>query len=138
MSTNIQDLPYTPTVQFSTTTPNMELPSRDIPKQTIQHVADEQITPNYVPPLVHDYIGKVHYEPPKPKGDLLEEFRTPIILSILYFVFQLPMMNVFLMRMLPNQVALDGNLTPFGMMVKSAVFGMAYYGVLHILEKLKS
>ena len=139
MSTNIQDLPYTPTVQFATTTPNMELPSRDIPQQTINHVADEQIKPNYIPPPVPDYIGHVQYQKPtKPKEDWMEDFRIPIVLSILYFVFQMPMVNIFLMRLLPNQIADDGNLTPFGIMVKSACFGLAYYGVLHILEKLKS
>ena len=68
----------------------------------------------------------------------MEELRIPIVLSIMYFIFQLPMVNVFLMRLLPNQIAQDGNLTPFGIMVKSAFFGCAYYGAMHILEKLKS
>jgi hypothetical protein len=131
MSTNIQDLPYTPSA------PNQELPSRDIPQQTIHHVADPQINPTYVPPPKHDYIGQVHYQV-KPKEDWMEEFRIPILLSVLYFLFQMPMVNVFLVRMLPNQISSDGNLTSFGTMVKSAGFGVAYYAILYFLDKVKS
>jgi hypothetical protein len=68
----------------------------------------------------------------------MEEFRIPILLSVLYFLFQMPMVNVFLVRMLPNQISSDGNLTSFGTMVKSAGFGVGYYAILYFLDKVKS
>jgi len=55
MATNITDLPY------NTKT---ELPSRDIPRETIEHVADPQTTPTYMPPKPPPYIESqpIHVE----------------------------------------------------------------------------
>ena len=48
MTTNVADLPFN----------KAELPSRDVPRETISHVTDPQVTQSYVPPREPDYIDR--------------------------------------------------------------------------------
>lgn len=120
MSTPIADLPFTPT----------SLPERDIPRETIQHAADPQTTVNYMP-RQQEYIPAV-----APKYDyshLLDEFRVPIILSMLYFIFQLEFVQSFLQRTLPAMLQ-EGSQ---GVAVKSGLFGAAYYAITLLMLHFK-
>jgi hypothetical protein len=132
MSTNIEDLPYnTPVVKTA------ELPARDIPRETIQHTTDAQTTPNYIPPKQADYIEQQPvYQPPPVQNKLdkfLEEFRIPILLSILYFIFQLPMVQTFIMRMFPSVVQ-NNDLTTMGVVVKSIMFGLSFHVTMFTID----
>ncbi len=117
MSTNISELP------FNTKT---ELPSRDIPRETIDHVADPQVNNTYVPPKPPQYIQHV----PENKMDkLLDEFRIPIIVGILYFIFETPTVQGLFTRVLPTFKE-----TPF---LKSVCFGGLYYFALLGMEYIR-
>ena len=126
MSTNIDDLPY----NNSPIQKTVELPARDIPRETIAHTTDVQTTPNYIPQKQPDYIEQqpiYHQSPPSGKLEkFLEEFRIPILLSILYFIFQLPMVQAFIIRMFPS-VAQNNDLTTTGVVVKSIFFGLSFH-----------
>lgn len=119
MSTPIADLPFTPTA----------LPERDIPRETLQHAADPQTTANYMP-------RHPEYIPAAPKYDysyLMDEFRVPIILTMLYFLFQLEFFQSFLQRTLPATLQEP----PYGIAVKSVLYGAAYYGITFLMLHFK-
>ena len=120
MSTPIADLPFTPT----------SLPERDIPRETLQHAADPQVTANYMP-RQQEYIPAI-----APKYDysyLLDEFRVPLILAMLYFIFQLEFFQSFLQRTLPPTLHEGSN----GAAVKSVLYGGAYYGITFLMQHFK-
>jgi hypothetical protein len=137
MSTPISELPYnTATNTVSATT---ELPARDIPRETVNHTTDAQVTANYVPPKQPEYIEQqpVHYQQPtQSKIDkLFEEFKLPILLSVLYFIFQMPTVQSFIIRVFPS-VAHSGELTTLGVVVKSIMFGLAYHVSMFMMDYL--
>lgn len=116
-----------------------DLPSRDIPQQTASIVQDPQIKPNYVPPPPQDYIGEYNTAAQAQESIqrqhkrlqridfLFEEFRIPLIIAGLYFLFQLPAVNRFIMKLIPSLFDTDGNITFVGSIAKSALFGAYYY-----------
>jgi len=127
MSTPIAELPY----NTSTNTVSTPLPPRDIPRETIAQTVDPQVNTTYVPPKQPAYIEQqqVQYVQQPTQGKiekLLEEFKLPILLSVLYFIFQLPAVNSFIIRMVPS-VAHNSELTMVGIAVKSLLYGMAYH-----------
>ena len=86
------------------------LPSRDIPQNTQVHTQDTYIKPNFVPPPNNtDYINDSdpseyinsyqHTDGIKNSLDTIyDELQTPLLISILYFLFQLPIMKKTLFR----------------------------------------
>jgi len=78
MSTPISELPYNTATNKVT-----ELPERDIPRETITHTTDAQVTPTYMPPKPQEYIEHqpVQYHPPTQSKmeKILEEFKLPIL-----------------------------------------------------------
>jgi hypothetical protein len=115
MATNITDLPY------NTKT---ELPSRDIPRETIEHVVDPQITTNYVPPKSPEYIEQ---QPTlERKVDWMEELRLPIMMGLLYFLFDLPVLHLMLVKTAPT-IFTD---TTTGLLAKSLCFSLFYYAAV--------
>jgi hypothetical protein len=114
MATNITDLPY------NTKT---ELPSRDIPRETIEHVVDPQITTTYVPPKSPEYIEQ---QPLERKVDWMEELRLPIMMGLLYFLFDLPVLHLMLVKTAPT-IFTD---TTSGLLAKSLCFSLFYYAAI--------
>jgi len=105
MSTEIDKLPFnSPT----------DLPARDIPRETVAHVTDPQVNTTYVPPPSARYI-----EDSKPR---YEEYKLPIILSILYFLWNIPIVQSNIERIAP--IFTDAT---FGLVAKSVCFGGFYY-----------
>ena len=121
------------------------LPSRDIPMNTETITQDEQIQPNYLPNKNKDnYIDEeTTYESMieqnnkkndnKDRLDIIyEELQVPILVAVLYFLFQLPIVNKKLLYLLPYIFKNDGNLSFSGYLTKSFIFG----GILYLLLKL--
>ena len=118
-----------------------QLPSRDIPMATTEHNTDPQIQPNYVPKTeTHiDYINdheqtndmineyNKNYNKQNSLDDMYNEIQTPLLLAILYFLFQLPFFRKFLLGYLPILFSNDGNFNMNGFMFTSILFGMLYY-----------
>jgi hypothetical protein len=127
----------------------MRLPSRDIPIDTTNYLQDEQVQPNYIPrPNVSsDYIRD--YEQTTDKhireheqkkyresriDEILTELQTPILICILFFCFQLPIINTIIFKKfsflsLYNE---DGNFNFYGLLFKSMLFGSLYYSIQKI------
>ena len=134
------------------TQPPQRLPSRDIPQDTT-YLHDEQIQPNYIPKTrdMHDYVREREdmteknvreYESKKKRSsrldDILNEFQTPIFVTILFFFFQLPTINTLIFKRFSFLAIYnnDGNFNFFGLLLKSVMFGLSYYIVYKITEFL--
>jgi hypothetical protein len=124
----------------------IRLPSRDIPIDTTNYLQDEQTQPNYIPKsnVSSDYIRD--YEQTTEKNirehekkkyresnidEILSELQTPILICILFFIFQLPIINSIIFKKfsflsLHNE---DGNFNFYGLLFKSMMFGSLFYSV---------
>jgi len=124
----------------------IRLPSRDIPIDTTNYLQDEQTQPNYIPKsnVSSDYIRD--YEETTEKNirehekkkyresridEILSELQTPILICILFFIFQLPIINTIIFKKfsflsLHND---DGNFNFYGLLFKSMMFGSLFYSV---------
>jgi hypothetical protein len=121
-----------------------QLPSRDIPMNTNNISADPHVQPNYVPPppqMHSDYIK--NYEQTTEMvdkynknaqhvnslDDMYNEIQTPLLLAVLYFLFQLPFFRKFLYTYFPVLFSNDGNLNINGFLFSSVLFGLIFYGL---------
>ncbi len=119
--------------------PQQTIPSRDIPIDTVSYQNDEAIQQNYIPKVklssdyIKDYENSMNedllkYEYKKRNeeymDDLFTDIQLPIFAGILFFIFQMPLMESFFKRVfsfLPIKEA-DGNLNFLGMITKSCAF----------------
>ena len=121
------------------------LPSRDIPLHTEQLTSDVQIQPNYIPqPLSKDYINddndniNNYYNSEKNYNSLdsiYDELQAPLLLSVLYLLFQLPFFKKNLFKYLPFFCHSDGNYNFNGLIFTCSLFGFIYYLLSKIVKK---
>jgi len=139
-----------PQVQYQQ--PQYRLPSRDIPLETDMYTQDESITPNYIPPvpkLTGDYIRDYEYDDEiqlkqynqkKQKEKLMDrlftELQIPIFISILFFIFQIPVVNTMIFKRFSflSIYSADGNFNFYGLFLKSMMFGFAYFGLTKTID----
>lgn len=115
------------------------LPSRDIPLQTEQLTTDPQIQPNYVPPpQTSDYINDSnddindYFKGEKNKNSLdsiYDELQAPLLLAVLYFLFQLPFFKKNIFKYLSFFCNSDGNYNFNGLVFTCILFGFIYYSL---------
>ena len=115
------------------------LPSRDIPLHTEQLTNDVQIQPNYVPqPQTRDYINDSdddinnYYKNERQQNSLdsiYDELQAPLLLAVLYFLFQLPFFKKNIFKYLPFFCHTDGNYNFNGLIFTCALFGFIYYSL---------
>ena len=117
-----------------------QLPSRDIPR-SVEHITqDQEVQPNYMPTpnksgyikesmttdemiQQHNYVADKERESEK----LYDELQTPVLLAVLYFLFQLPIVRKILLQYLPILFTSDGNININGLGFMSIGFGLSYY-----------
>jgi len=129
-------------IQQASSTGVTQLPSRDIPRSTESITHDPQVQPNYIPfPQEKriDYIpdnGQMksmvdQYNREKNKNDSLDEiymeFQGPLLLAVLYFLFQLPVFRKVIFGYFPILFSKDGNYNIHGFLFMSVLFGLLYY-----------
>jgi hypothetical protein len=139
--------------------PQQRLPSRDIKINSYAYSQDEEIQPNYIPRKKNvrfnedreeyeeyedDYVNR-HESLNKKKMEkhqqeqhrtklidfVLTEIQIPIFISILYFCFQMNFINTLLVKYLKflPLYNTDGNLNFNGVLLKSVLFGAAFYSI---------
>jgi len=139
-------------LQQATISGATQLPSRDIPMNTTGHSTDPQIQPNYVPPPQNniDYIK--NYEQTSDMineynknarqhdslDDMYNEIQTPLLLAVLYFLFQLPFFRKFLFQYFPALFSKDGNFNINGFLFTSVLFGLLFYSLNKITNQFGS
>jgi hypothetical protein len=127
-------------LQAASVTGLTQLPSRDIPRTTDHITQDPNIQQNYIPPPAsNDYIKEsmtsdemiYQHEKNKQKEQesekLYDELQTPLLLAVLYFLFQLPVVRKMLLQYLPVLFSSDGNININGLGFMSISFGLCYY-----------
>jgi hypothetical protein len=136
-------------LQQATLSGSTQLPSRDIPMTTTGHSNDPQIQPNYVPPpppqhndyikdyeqtnnMINNYNSNLKRQ--NSLDDTYNEIQTPLLLAVLYFLFQLPFFRKLLFTYLPVLFSNDGNLNINGFLFTSILFGLLFY----VLNKLSN
>jgi len=115
------------------------LPSRDIPQQTLSIQHDYQTKPDYVPTSeTNDYIGNIlnkekiilEQKQKQNQADNLEyiyqNLQLPVLIGIMYFLFQLPFIRKNLLTFLPNLFNKDGSPKLSGYIFNSVVFASLY------------
>jgi hypothetical protein len=84
----------------------------------------------YAPVMAQPHM----YQPPLYKhnwySNIADEVKTPILVSLLFFVFSLPFISVLISHYFPSFVKGTGELTTFGLLLKSVLAG-ALFWVLH-------
>lgn len=132
-------------LQQASLTGATSLPSRDIPLHTEQLTNDMQVQPNYIPqPVSRDYINderddlNTYYASEKNQNSLdslYDELQAPLLLAILYFLFQLPFFKKNLFKYLPFFCHSDGNYNFNGLIFTCALFGFIYYFLSKTVKK---
>ena len=124
-----------------------QLPSRDIPLRTDQLTNDAQVQPNYIPqPATRDYINDInedsdineYYKKEQNQhslDSLYDELQVPLLLAVLYFLFQLPFFKKTIFKYLPFLCHTDGNYNLNGLVFTCALFGFIYYSLTKTVKK---
>lgn len=89
------------------------------------------------------FAQKPHYvPPPPPKRSWLarsaDEFRVAFFVSILVFVFSLPVINFLFAHYIPSMVKSTGELTWVGLLIKSLAAGVAFWILQRVIVPLLS
>ena len=124
----------------------LQLPSRDIPQNTASINNDVNVQPNYIPPNNNDYITN-HVTPneiiqqnreKEVLNDKTEEFyetiQMPLLVGLLFFIFQLPFIRKNLFIYLPSLFNKDGNPNLSGYLFNSTIFALLYFSFTYILK----
>ena len=135
------------------------MPTRDIPMNPNSFTHDDQARPNYVPQpkTVHfqdDGSGSSDYirdhtsmesivranARQSNQLDTIEaiynDLQMPILLGILYFIFQMPIFRAQLLHFLPSLFGEDGNFKMIGLTATSAMFAGTFFVIMKIFNKL--
>ena len=118
------------------------LPSRDIPMNTLEIQTDEHTRANYVPAApvnIRDYVNDYEEKRPsrseaaksaavkKEKAMSVEDLYIPFIVSLLYFIFNMPALMQFSFKYFKFLHQSDGNISGVGLFFKAAAFGVLVY-----------
>jgi hypothetical protein len=134
------------------------IPTRDIPMNPNAFTHDDQARPNYVPQPPHDgaggYAGGGDYikehtsmesivranARQSNQLDTIEaiyyDLQMPILLGVLYFIFQMPVFRAQLLHFLPSLFGEDGNFKMIGLTATSAMFAGTFFVIMKIFNKL--
>ena len=115
------------------------LPSRDIPQNTESFSHDPAVQVNYIPspePNQIDYINndQTEYDYPEERmknslDSVYDEIQAPLLLAVLYFIFQLPILRKTIFKYIPMLCNNDGNYNLNGLIFTSIMFGSIYFSI---------
>lgn len=120
----------------------LDLPSRDIPQSQEHLQTDETIQANYIAPSIgNDYIlehqtnediirkNAENLKNQNKNDELFNEIQNPLIIGILYFLFQLPIVKKNAFKYLPKLFHSDGNYNFLGHLITSLLFAGSFFGI---------
>jgi hypothetical protein len=123
--------------------------NRGVPQDTAAYQHDEQVIANHIPmpKLTTDYLREyeeklkslsAEHQKAKHQESLLtsvyDEMQIPILIGVMFFMFQMPFVNSAMFKYLIYNE--DGNLNLYGMVFKSIIFGLLYFGFIRVTTYL--
>jgi hypothetical protein len=118
------------------------LPSRDIPMTSNHLVSDNEAMPNYVPKDTtnNKYIDdeddcNTNYIQNNSLNKIYSDLQFPLLLGILYFIFQMPVFKNTLFQYFTFLFLPDGNYNINGLTFLSIMFALTYYVLANIIFK---
>jgi len=141
---NIND--FVTSIQSAVSSGSLSLPSRDIPQTQTHITQDDEIKQNFIPGDNDDYIDEYRtkhdimnnymkkQENNNKADDFYNKLQTPILMSVLYFIFQLPVVRKLFLKLFPAFYHKDGNLNLTGFIVNSVLFSISYYIINYSID----
>ena len=138
-------------IQQASVTGATQLQSRDIPTHKTQQL-DNQVQQEYIPPPNNtNFVEEEDIEENNFRENLhkeknylylfentYNEIQMAVLLSIFYFLLQLPYIKKLLITYIPILFFKDGNINIYGNLFMSILFGIAYYVLslfIHVNER---
>tara|TARA_Y100000385_G_scaffold259214_1_gene287828 strand:- start:118 stop:786 length:669 start_codon:yes stop_codon:yes gene_type:complete len=125
------------------------LPSRDIPINPTSVNNDNQIKPNFIPEsqnndFITNSITQQDLISQNNKKQIsldsidifYNEFQLPLLVSVLYFLFQLPIFRRTLKKTFPSLFGNDANPNFYGYLFNSALFACIFYILVKFVNQL--
>ena len=126
-----------------------QMMNRGFTQDTNSYQNDEQVIPNHIPSqkLTNDYLRdyeermskmSTEHKQDQYRKDLIvsvyDELQTPILIGVLFFLFQIPIINALMFKYLSFLKIYndDGNLNLYGILFKSILFGFVYFGFIRV------
>jgi len=119
------------------------LNSVDFPKESVEIITDNNVTPNFIPPIKQginpDYIKEgsdiptivstqtVKIQNKQLLDNIYDEIQMPLIVSVLFFMCQLPFFKKYLNNNFKMFHYADGSMNLMGNVSFSILFGFLYY-----------
>jgi hypothetical protein len=130
--------------------PQHPLPIRDVPQDQTYYQQDEAVKPNYIPApsnqenYVYDQEARVKRQRRAKRAsrfgdwtfdDLVAELQQPIIVAVLFLIFQAPTIHIIMAKYLSfmHLFGEDGDITTTGILFKSVLFGAAYLAFMKFM-----
>lgn len=136
-------------IQEASITGATTLPVRDFPRDQQYITHDQQVQPSYVPapqPSQQNYIESNEYASEEAAraykasqnynaafDSAYADLHIPVMLAVLYFIMQLPIVKKVLSTQFSSIVHVDGNYNLYGYLLTSVLFGGAYYALCKVL-----
>ena len=130
-------------------TGSTSLQSRDIPMDTYPIAEDLSARPNFVPsPSVEksnyiqdeetmDTLIRQKRQQQKHKMDnFYDEIQTPLLIMVMFFLFQLPIFNKSMITNFPAFFKRSGRYNLKGLVFTTLLFGGLYYGIIKCIKYL--
>ena len=139
-------------IQLASNSNMTKLPSRDIPTNQNNITNDPQIQPNYIPQKKNkDYVEQFdkqqalqYKQQQQQKKDLkrldtfYDEMQTPILISIVFFICQLPFVNKKLFYLFPSLFIKECVPSLGGYLMKTFLFTTLYFTLTKTIGHLSA
>jgi hypothetical protein len=97
---------------------------------------------NYIEEHEQDMTSEEKYRKSQSQNSNAENIyklmQIPVIVGILYFAFQLPVMRKYVLKFIPSVFNSDGNYNISGLIFMSSLFAASFFGLSKVLEMSES
>lgn len=123
-----------------------ELPSRNIPNDINRIDPNTQVNHIPQPPQNVDYINnqdtfqninqqnQIKNQETDKLDNIYNELQTPVVIMIIFFLFQLPSFNKLFIKYAPSLYLKDGHHNFTGYLVKTVLFGLSYFAFTKLVK----
>mgnify|MGYP000100218558 CR=1 FL=1 len=115
-------------VDTQATANNLEK-SEELEKKRVRFTEDDYIN-NYQAPNT----SEVTTDSRATTETLFEQFKVPIIVGLLYYIFEMPAIQKMLLKAFPKMFKSDANINDYGALLMAVIFGGLYYGITKLYE----